>query len=131
MMLVVGFRINGLCHVTCCILAFNVRCTLESCDCQVKFVGNDVRVWHVAHARDLRSFAGLRVVVVVYSGCCASMHPFVTPCRSSSQEQITFTRAENGVDDAVLFVERPFGVVDVAPWTHVLLLAPGLIVRCG
>ena len=86
-MLVVGFRINGPSHVTCCILAFNVRCTLGSCDCQVKFVGNDVRVWHVAHARDLRSFAGLRVAVVVYSGCCASMHPFVTPCRSSSQEK--------------------------------------------
>ena len=45
--------------------------------------------------------------------------------------KITFTRAENGVDDAVLFVERPFGVVDVAPWTHVLLLAPGLIARCA
>ena len=42
-----------------------------------------------------------------------------------------FTRAENAVDDAVLFVEGPSGVVDVAPWTHVLLLAPGLIVRCG
>ena len=45
--------------------------------------------------------------------------------------KIMFTRAENGVDDAVLFVERPFGVVDVAPWTHVLLLAPGLIARCA